>query len=247
MPTCAIDGQEVPCSTPEMGVFNSADSCYWKQTDGPAGGLAPGLDTGAPPGWKPGDGGGALYLVTCPSGDGDVRGGIRWSATGPAGGGIDVQALAQQAVERVRLEGPDIGIVPRPDGKGLVGMPVWMWNRPGPTRTGPATASASAGSVTVTATATVRTVVWSMGDGATVTCTGPGTPYTPDRGKEKSPTCGHMYERTSARAPGSRYPVTATTTWDVTWSGAGQTGTITTTRQSRTSLAIGELQVLNVP
>ncbi|WP_371594729.1 ATP/GTP-binding protein [Streptomyces virginiae] len=246
LPTCAIDGEEVPCSTPEMGAFNSADSCYWKPTDGPAGGLPTGFDTGAPPGWKPGDPGGRLYLVTCPRG-GDVRGGIRWSATGPAGGGVDVQALARQAVERLRLEGPDIGIVPRPDGKGLVGLPVWMWNKPGPTRTGPTTATASAGSVTVTATATVRTVVWSMGDGATITCTGPGTPYTPDRGKEMSPTCGHKYTRTSDGSPGGRYPVTATTTWDVAWEGAGQTGTITTTRQSATSLAIGELQVLNVP
>ncbi|KJY29904.1 ATP/GTP-binding protein, partial [Streptomyces sp. NRRL S-444] len=49
------------------------------------------------------------------------------------------------------------------------------------------------------------------------------------------------------QAPGGRYPVTATTTWDIAWSGAGQTGTITTTRQSTTSLAVGELQVLNVP
>ncbi|MCX5199442.1 hypothetical protein OOK31_37165 [Streptomyces sp. NBC_00249] len=100
--------------------------------------------------------------------------------------------------------------------------------------------------MTVTATATVRTVVWSMGDGATVTCTGPGTPYSPERGKEKSPDRGHMYTRTSAQSPGGRYPVTATTTWDVAWAGAGQTGTITTTRQSQTSLAIGELQALNV-
>ncbi|MER7338858.1 ATP/GTP-binding protein [Streptomyces sp. NPDC000075] len=246
MPSCAIDGQEVPCSTPEMGTFNSADSCYWRPTDGPPGGLPPGFDTGAPAGWKPGDPSGSLYLVTCPSG-GDVRGGIRWSATGPASGGVDVQALARQAVEHLRLEGPDFGIVPRPDGKGLVGLPVWMWNRPGPTRTGPATASASAGSVTVTATAKVRKVVWSMGDGTTITCTGPGTPYSPERGKEKSPDCGHMYTRTSAQAPGGRYPVTATTTWDVAWAGAGQTGTIATTRQSQTSLAIGELQVLNVP
>ncbi|WP_331718982.1 hypothetical protein OHU23_41045 (plasmid) [Streptomyces virginiae] len=169
LPTCAIDGEEVPCSTREMGAFNSADSCYWKPTDGPAGGLPPGFDTGAPPGWKPGDPGGRLYLVTCPRG-GDVRGGIRWSATGPA------------AVPRLAGRGPGRRCRRR------VGLPVWMWNKPGPTRTGPATATASAGSVTVTATATVRTVVWSMGDGATITCTGPGAPYTPDRGKEMSPT-----------------------------------------------------------
>uniref|UniRef100_UPI002F90D139 ATP/GTP-binding protein n=1 Tax=Streptomyces sp. NBC_01001 TaxID=2903713 RepID=UPI002F90D139 len=156
-----------------------------------------------------------LYLVTCPSGNGDVRGGIRWSATGPAGGGVDVQALTQQAVERLRLEGPDIGIVPRADGKGLVGMPVWMWHKPGPTRTGPATASASAGSVTVTATAKARNVVWSMGDGAQITCTGPGTPYAAEFGKQMSPDCGHMYTRTSAQAPAAatRSPQPPRGTW----------------------------------
>ncbi|MGW2585265.1 hypothetical protein ACWCYZ_28770 [Streptomyces virginiae] len=56
--------------------------------------------------------------MPCPRG-GEERGGIRWSATGPAGGGVDVQALAWQAVERLRLAAPDIGIVMRPDGKGL--------------------------------------------------------------------------------------------------------------------------------
>ncbi|MCX5078577.1 hypothetical protein OG321_39860 [Streptomyces sp. NBC_00424] len=70
--------------------------------------------------------------MTCPSGSGDVRGGIRWSASGPAGRGVDVQVLVHQAVERLLLEGPDIGIVPRPEGTGLVGMPVWMWSGPGP-------------------------------------------------------------------------------------------------------------------
>ncbi|MFJ5811115.1 ATP/GTP-binding protein [Streptomyces sp. NPDC093093] len=191
-----IDGTPVPCSTLDMGLFSPADSCYWKET------------------------------------------------TGPAGGGVDVQALAQQAVEKLLLEGPDIGIVPRPDGTGLVGMPVWIWSNPGPSRTGPTSASASAGAVTVTATARVRTIVWSMGDGATIPCAGPGTPYEPTFGKDPSPTCGHMYTRTSAQAPGGRYPVTATSTWDIQREGAGQSGTLTASRASSTSLAIGELQVV---
>ncbi|MFJ6722487.1 hypothetical protein [Streptomyces sp. NPDC091259] len=115
-----------------MGRFSAADSCYWKPTDGPAGGLPAGFNTGAPDGWKPGDPGGSLYLVTCPTGGGDVRAGIRWSPTGPADGGVDVQALAHQAVEPLRLEGSDIGIVPFPTGRGVVGMPVWMWNQTQP-------------------------------------------------------------------------------------------------------------------
>ncbi|MGW6976466.1 ATP/GTP-binding protein [Streptomyces sp. NPDC054952] len=126
-------------------------------------------------------------------------------------------------------------------------MPVWMWSKAGPSRTGPTSASASAGSVTVTATAWVRAIVWSMGDGTTVPCAGPGTPYEPRFGKQSSPTCGHMYTRTSAQAPGGRYPVTATSTWDVQWEGAGQSGTLTASRASSTSLAIGELQVVGAP
>ncbi|MFJ5812273.1 telomere-protecting terminal protein Tpg [Streptomyces sp. NPDC093093] len=139
-PSCAIDGTPVPCSTPEMGVFSPAGSCCWRPLDTPPA-LPAGFDTGAPAGRKPGVPGGSLYLVTCPNSAGDeIRGGLRWSATSPAGGGV--QALAQQAVEKLRLEGPDIGIVPRPDGTGLVGMPVWMWSNPSPSHTGPTSASA---------------------------------------------------------------------------------------------------------
>ncbi|MCY0954112.1 hypothetical protein [Streptomyces sp. H27-S2] len=79
-PSCVIDGR-VACST-EMGVFSSADSCYWKVMDPPPQ-LPAGFSTGAPDSWKPGDPGGALFMVTCPCAAGDeIRGGIRWSATG---------------------------------------------------------------------------------------------------------------------------------------------------------------------
>ncbi|MGW6977576.1 hypothetical protein [Streptomyces sp. NPDC054952] len=41
--------------------------------------------------------------------------------------------------------------------------------------------------------------------------------------------------------------MTATSTWDVQWEGAGQSGTLTASRASSTSLAIGELQVVGAP
>ncbi|GJF25027.1 hypothetical protein SHO565_55910 [Streptomyces sp. HO565] len=53
---------------------------------------------------------------------------------------------------------------------------MWLWGRQGETTYGPASATASAGAATVTATATVTSIRWTMGDGSTVTCTGPGTP-----------------------------------------------------------------------
>jgi len=158
---------------------------------------------------------------------------------------VDVQALARQAVEKLKLRGADIGIAPKPTGRGVVGMPVWIWNRPGPARTGPTSASAAAGGVTVTATARVRRVVYAMGDGGSVTCTSKGTPYKAEYGKRKSPDCGHLYTQPSTSEPDGRYAVTATTTWDVDWAGAGQTGQITTTRTAATSMEIREVQVLN--
>ncbi|MFG2227734.1 hypothetical protein [Streptomyces sp. NPDC048644] len=112
--------------------------------------------------------------------------------------------------------------------------------------TGPATATASAGPVTVTATATVSRVVWDMGDGGTVTCSGAGTPYKASYGKQVSPDCGHLYQHTSAGQPHERYPVTATATWTVHWTGAGQQGHLDDiTRKSNVATEVGEAQALN--
>ncbi|MET8453135.1 ATP/GTP-binding protein [Streptomyces sp. NPDC005209] len=142
------------------------------------------------------------------------------------------------------LTGPDIAS-PRPAGRYLVGMPMWMWVNQSPTTYGPNSASASLAGVTVTATAKVTRIDWQMGDGTTVTCQGPGTTYTASYGKRESPTCGHTYSRTSAAQPGGKYPVTAIATWTVNWQATGgETGQFTETRQSQQLLAIGELQVV---
>ncbi|MET8479990.1 hypothetical protein ABZV68_22795 [Streptomyces clavifer] len=118
---------------------------------------------------------GAVYKVACDSG----RGGVVFVPTGEAGPGaptIDPETVARKAAASMRLDGPKVA-GPRAAGTYVVGMPMWMWAEPSPSTFGPVSASASAGGVTVTATAKVTTVRWAMGDGATVTCHGPGTPY----------------------------------------------------------------------
>ena len=72
-----------------------------------------------------------------------------------------------------------------------------------------------------------------MGDGTTVSC-GQGTAYEVWRDADPSPTCGHRYA-----APGE-YAVTATSYWDVDWSGAGQSGTITFTLSQGSSVRVSE-------
>ncbi|MFC6706496.1 hypothetical protein [Flexivirga alba] len=167
-----------------------------------------------------------------------------WSATQPDGPKAppDPVQLAREAVAAMGLKAITIGIVPgnEPGKAGLVGLPQWMWvKNPTPNTFGPITKSASAAGYTVTAIGKVHRVVWNMGDGQTITCDGPGTPYTAAAGKAKSPTCGH-----NEYAKQGTYTVTATSYWTITWSGIGQAGTIPVTTARRTTIRIGEAQVL---
>ena len=156
------------------------------------------------------------------------------------------QQAAQIVVESMELRAADIGIVPEdtPGQVGYVGAPVWMWTAVGPETFGPNTITASAGGITITATANVARIVWDMGDGAQVTCTTPGTPYQDAFGLAESPDCGHRYTRTSVGNPGSAYEVTATSYWEVDWTGGGAAGQIDLDVSSSTTIQVGELQVL---
>ncbi|MGX4695542.1 ATP/GTP-binding protein [Streptomyces sp. JNUCC 63] len=192
------------------------------------------------------DGKGAAYQVVCPA---TGRVGVTWIPDGaaPAQPAVDPEVLARRAVDSMRLDGPDVAS-PRAAGRYTVGVPMWLWVRQGTTTYGPASATANAGAVSVTATAHVTSIRWEMGDGTTVTCTGPGTPYHADAGMTDSPDCGHRYTRASAGEPGKRYPLTAASTWTVTWQvtgGGADAGQFTETRSSTMGVHVGEVQVLN--
>ncbi|MFF8867905.1 ATP/GTP-binding protein [Streptomyces sp. NPDC015139] len=194
-------------------------------------------------GHKPGDG--AVYEQTCGNGDvnGDTIVRMVWLAEPPKQATVDPAVLAQRAVDSMTLLGPDIAS-PRAAGKYTVGVPMWMWVNQSATTYGPNAASASAGGITVTATAKVSKIVWNMGDGASVTCTGPGTPYTSSEGMAQSPDCGHVYAKTSAGAQNRKFPVAATSTWTINWQGGGQAGQLTEVRQTNVQVAVGEVQVV---
>ncbi|MFZ5871535.1 MAG: hypothetical protein ACOYXW_13555 [Actinomycetota bacterium] len=239
-PVCRIPvaGDSIDCSSPEFGWWSNADGCYLRRLDPPP----PATD----PAWAGHYPDGAIYQTTC-FGYPGTGGGWVWRAAPPpgyGGSGLAVEALAAEAVAQLPLLGPDIGMAPDPAKTGLVGLPVWMWTRVSPSTWGPVSATASVPGMSVTATAKAVRIVWDMGDGQRVTCTGPGTPYTKDAGATSSPTCGYLYARSSATEPGAAYTVTATTTWDIQWSGGGASGQLTQTRTSSTSVRIGELQVL---
>ncbi|MFJ9174940.1 hypothetical protein [Streptomyces sp. NPDC102360] len=142
---------------------------------------------------------------------------------GDAGKVVPVEVVVQQAVGKLKLPRPEIRTSPDEDFVQIVHVPTWMWLEHKQWK--PVSASASVQGLTVTATARPRRTVWSMGDGARVTCTGPGTAYSASYApKSPSPDCGHIYRRASV--PGPAFVLSVQAVWDVTWHGGGQGGVV---------------------
>ncbi|WP_338058598.1 hypothetical protein [Streptomyces noursei] len=138
---------------------------------------------------------------------------------------VPVRVVVQRAVSRLKLPKPAIHTSPREDFAQVVNVPTWMWVEHG--AWGPVTTSAAVEGVEVTATARPRRAVWSMGDGGSVVCLGPGTPYSARFGpKASSPDCGYTYRRASTSEPGKAFPVSVRVVWDVEWEGGGRSGVV---------------------
>ncbi|MEN8649738.1 ATP/GTP-binding protein [Streptomyces sp. 21So2-11] len=232
---CFDDKTEVPCRSESFGWY-MGDGCYAKALDPQPPADDPAFD-GRPKG-------GAIYTRICLNGENVTSQGWIWLQQPPNEEQISPAQLAQQVLAKVVLDGPAIGIAPKPGNTGVVGMPVWMWTTVTPETWGPNSASASAGGLTVTGTAQAKKIDWNMGDGTTVTCTTAGTPYTALYGKKKSPDCGHTYTTSSADQANENFKITATTTWNFHWEGGGEQGDIEVTRTSDTTARIGEVQVV---
>lgn len=229
-------GKELPCRDGDA-YWSNQKGCYISPYPGGANAFSP-----TDPIWQGNYPNGAIYICAVPGLLGNQL--AFWAAAPPAGPAAppDPAVLAQQALESMKLRAVQIGIVPEniPGSVGIIGFPTWMWAAdPGESTTGPITRTASAAGYTVTATATLGRIVWNMGDGTSVTCQGAGTAYQDSYGRQSSPTCGHTYTRTGT------YPVSATSYWDVTWEGIGQTGVIPLDVADATQITMGEVQVLS--
>lgn len=168
---------------------------------------------------------GSWMLRQCPGNAVDVMGrapmptvgDVVWAPTRALATPADLAEVAYK-----QLKPPDLTLVLSPPNTRpeLVGLPLWL-SVPASSWV-PVTASAAAAGASVTATAKPVSVTWSMGDGGSVTCHGPGTAYPSDPSVHpplSSPTCGYEYLRA-----GRSFPVTATVDWQVAWSGTGNSG-----------------------
>ncbi|WP_409494736.1 hypothetical protein [Amycolatopsis sp. cmx-11-12] len=162
----------------------------------------------------------------------------------PAVPQVSPAELARQAIDQMGLSAPDIRLAPPADSPhgATIGFPVWMWSARSDATTGPVTRTATAGTVSVTATAKLTRITWSMGDGATKACAGPGTPFTEDRAGLASPDCGHVY---LTKAPSGAFPIAATGHWEISWSGGGMSDSEAMDLTSSARLPVREIRTLN--
>jgi hypothetical protein len=183
----------------------------------------------------------------CPGGSQNL--GAPWafmpSTRQPASPGI--RALVDQATKAVNISTPQPSLSPAATTTQIVGLPLWAWTSASEWNPKSVTVEAAGASLTMTATPAFS--VWSMGDGGSVVCRGPGTPYPSAPAAsppEKSPDCGYTYVEPSTSQPGETYRVSVTTHWKLVWTATnGSSGAepdLTATSNLR--LKVSEVQAL---
>jgi hypothetical protein len=162
---------------------------------------------------------GMPYWIVCSDGYVDIL-------TYTPGNIIDPGTLARRAFAELPLIYPRPRTAPPPTAKQLVGVRTWLWVDPADWQ--PMSATATIVGLSATVTAQPTKVIWTMGDGSTVICNGPGTPYKPTvPDTEQSSTCSHTYQHDGT------YAVRATIVWTVSWTATnGQGGTLPNVQRS---------------
>jgi hypothetical protein len=124
-----------------------------------------------------------------------------------------------------------------------VQVPTWLWLERNWWQ--PYEATARAGRVWSTVRATPVATTWSMGDGQSVSCRGPGTEWHPGLPEDASD-CTYTYRTSSAGSPDGAFRLEATVTLDVSWfSNAPGGGTLPAiTRTSMLEVEVGEIQAI---
>lgn len=173
----------------------------------------------------------------------------------PAGGPPSPAALAQQAVQQLRLpvptpdHSPDLKLS---DGRAatLVGEHTWFWTNPGDWH--PYRSRVQAGPVWAEVTAMPVRLSMQPGNGTPpVSCAGPGTPYQRTFGLHAaSPDCDVVYTHSSQGQPGGQTTAGWAIAWQVVWRGGmdpapTQGGVLPVmTSRSQARFAVAEAQSL---
>jgi len=236
-----VGGKVTPCYEPDLGWFNPQDSCYYKGVTPWPSPAEVALYAGPGAAYRPPANGGSYYAVTCFVSTGF---GYRWLAKPPPGyGGVNVFALVQRALRLLRMAKPQLGMSPPPARPSIVGVYDWLWIERSPLSWGRQSVTAAVPGASVTATAVASRVVWDMGNGDTVTCSTPGTPWVRGDPGNAASGCSYLYGHRGS------FRVTATTTFRVAWAGTGLAAAAKGETQihlsSSAPVTVDELQAVN--
>ena len=159
----------------------------------------------------------------------------------PGAAVLEPAVRAGAAWQSVTVPPPATDHNPRLTGSGatVVGVDTWVWATTATPRTLTVTATAATTTVTLTATSTGLSL---QAPDSLVSCTGFGTPWTPDA---TTTDCSLTFTRSSAHLGGTT-PLTVSTTYQATWTTTtGRTGTLPPhTTTTTTPLTVAEAQAL---
>jgi hypothetical protein len=163
------------------------------------------------------------------------------------------RAWVEAAAAGLDLGVPDTLTSPPRDGPSAqtVGFRTFLWLAPDQWHDQVRTAQVQ--DLVATITAQPISVTWDMGNGDTVTCPGPGTPYDPEKpeSSQGSP-CSYIYQHDSGQEPDGAYTVTTAVTWNVSWTTneplGADSGTLPSqTRAGNFPLVVHSYQAIIVP
>ena len=152
----------------------------------------------------------------------------------PAPPQITGAQLAQQAFAGFKVTAPVPVLSPS---TAVVNFPTWLWLEGG---WGSRSATAAVPGLSATVTAAPVRVVWHMGDGGQVTCSGPGIPYNPTQ-PSATTNCSYTYNKSG------RFTATVTVYYSASWTASdgstGQLGAVTGT--AAFPVTVNEIEAVN--
>ena len=125
----------------------------------------------------------------------------------------DPEDIRDEVAARIRPPIPVPATAP-PFDDVIVKAQTWLWLEAYPWM--PIEDSDSQGGISVTVRATPTLATWAMGEGTSVTCAGPGTPWTPGADDADS-YCQYAYADSSAITQSGTFAGSVTVTWEFEW------------------------------
>jgi hypothetical protein len=148
----------------------------------------------------------------------DIRTGAGYKGVKYEGGQFVDAVTAWEIIQTIPFTeiAPVAATTPRTGSDAFIGIPVWLWIANPASYTNWAKSDNVAG-IDINMQHYFEKSVWTMGNGATVTCMNAGTAYVATGSITSSPTCGYTYQSRSKNAPGGTFPVSVTTHWNIYW------------------------------